>query len=105
MGWFSRIFGRKEKTEDDSISPQDDLSYEKEEEMLDWLAEKIVEYKMQMPATFFLETYRPVSTIMSDLFLISGFPLMLEVFNVRSYEWTALFRKKENIKRLLEKIE
>jgi hypothetical protein len=105
MGRFSNFFKKRGKKEDASISPQDDLSNEKEEEMLNWLAEKIIEYKMQMPATFFLETYRPVSTIMSDLFLLSGFPLMLEVFNVHSYEWTALFRKKENIKRLLEKIE
>lgn len=105
MGWFSKFFKKKEKKEDSSISPQDDLSSEKEEEKLDWLAEKIIDYKMQMPATFFLESYRPVSTVMSDLFLLSGFPLMLEVFNVPGYEWAALFRKKENIKRLLKKIE
>ena len=73
MGWFSKFFKKKEKKEDSSISPQDDLSYEKEEEMLKSLAEAIKIYKMQMPARFFLETYRPVSTIMSDLFLLSGF--------------------------------
>jgi len=105
MGWFSNFFKKKEGKKDSSIGPQEDLSYEKEEEMLNSLAENIKIYKMQMPARFFLETYRPVSTIMSDLFLLSGFPLMLEVFNIHSYEWTALFRKKENIERLLQKIE
>ena len=111
MGWLSRIFKRKkekgegESNEVSTMGPHEDLPPEKEDQMLNSLAQKIIDYKMEVPAIFFFETYKPVSTIMSDFAMLSGFPLMLEVVGIQGFEWTAFFRKKSNVERLLKKIE
>jgi len=81
------------------------LSHERQHEMLDSLVRKIVDLRLEVPAMFFLETYKPVSTIASDLALASGIPLVLELFGVSGYEWTTFFGKRENVDQLVKRIE
>lgn len=113
MGWLSRLFHRKiaksDERKEDKDSPRDspykDLSPEREAEMIEWLTEKILAFKMEIPATFLFYIYKPISTVLSDLAMISGYPVIFEFFNIKGFEWTSFFRKKGNIEDLLKKIE
>jgi hypothetical protein len=113
MEWFLRLFHRKtskndEKKEDKNStisSPYKDLSPEREAEMIEWLTEKILSFKMEIPATFIFQIYKPISTVLSDLAMISGYPVILEFFNIKGFEWTSFFRKKGNIENLLKKLD
>lgn len=71
--------------------------------MIDWLANSINKHELQGPAILFLESISPVSVIGSQLSKIFIAPF-LEVFGVNGYDWASLFRKRENISRLLKKI-
>jgi hypothetical protein len=114
MEWLSRLFRKKTVRNNDDqqgnkestiSSPYKDLSPEREKEMIEWVTEKIHAFKMEVPATFLFQIYKPISTILSDLAMISGYPVILEFFNIKGFEWTSFFRKKGNIDALLNKLE
>lgn len=80
------------------------LSLEREVQLLDSIAKIIVKYDLGMPANLLLEIICPLSYIGSTLFLLPSAPF-LELFGIPGYEYTELFRKRDNIKRLIRKIE
>ena len=85
--------------------PQEELSRERQEEMFEFLARKIVDFRVEAPATFFLGPHKPVSTILSYFALLSGIPLMMEIFHILGYEWTTFFGRKENTEQLMKRTE
>jgi hypothetical protein len=80
----------------------DDLPPEEEDELIEKLAQNIVKRKMGLMAQLTLETISPISKLGADLGMTLLGPY-LEFFGVEKV--TALFRKRENMNRLLERID
>ena len=80
----------------------DDLPSEKEEELINKIAEFVVEHKMDLIAEMLLETGGPITSIFAS-FGLNLFGPYLEFFGADTY--TALFRRRENIQRLIDAIE
>jgi len=80
----------------------DDLPSEKEELLINKIAEFVVEHKMDLIAEILLETGGPISSIFAS-FGLNLFGPYLEFFGADTY--TALFRRRENIQRLIDAIE
>jgi len=80
----------------------DDLPLEKEEELISKIAEFVVEHKMGLIADMLLETGGPMASIFAS-FGLNLFGPYLEFFGADTY--TALFRRRENIQRLIDAIE
>jgi len=79
----------------------DDLPSEKEEELINKIAEFVVEHKMDLIAEMLLETGGPITSIFAS-FGLNLFGPYLEFFGADTY--TALFRRRENIQRLIDEI-
>ena len=77
---------------------------EKEEELINKLTDTISKYDMELPAMLLLAPFAPLSTVLTQIYLITFVPF-LEVLGIKGYEYAALFNKKENVKRLLNKLE
>ena len=80
----------------------DDLPPEEEDELIEKLAQNIVKRKMGLMAQLTLETISPISKLGADLGMTLLGPY-LEFFGVEKV--TALFRKRENMNRLLDRID
>lgn len=80
------------------------LTVERKEEMIEGLAKKIIDKGLVTPAIIFLESVKPVARVGSYTFLLFSAPL-LEVVGVSGYEYTSLFKDRENIESLMRKIE
>jgi len=79
----------------------EDLPPEKEEELLEKMATFIVNHGLEIFAELVFGTVEPVGRMGAHLGLTLFGPYF-EVFNAATY--TAVFRKRGNIKRLLERI-
>jgi hypothetical protein len=78
---------------------------EKQAELLDKLAKKVVEYRMTVPAIMFLETVKPLSYIGSQTMVFFE-PMVKAVFNVAEYdEIRILMEDRRNVEELLVRIE
>ena len=80
----------------------DDLPPEEEDELIEKLAQNIVKRRMGLMAQLTLETISPISKLGADLGMTLLGPY-LEFFGVEKV--TALFRKRENTTRLLDRID
>lgn len=81
-----------------------ELTPEKEDEMIENIAKNISQRKLKLPALLFLEPYEPISTIVGETFLVWISPF-LELVGIAGYEYSLFLRKKENIRKIREKIE
>ena len=78
---------------------------EKQAELLDKLAKKVIEYRMTVPAIMFLETVKPLSYIGSQTMVFFE-PMVKAVFNVAEYdEIRILMEDRRNVEELLVRIE
>ena len=78
---------------------------EKQTELLDKLAKKVIEYRMTVPAIMFLETVKPLSYIGSQTMVFFE-PMVKAVFNVAEYdEIRILMEDRRNVEELLGRIE
>ncbi len=104
MGFFSKLGDKLKKY---LVIPQspDDISPEKAEKMLDFLAKEIVKRRLETPAILFIETYKPLGVIGSSLgqFFMSPFTDFLSAEKLSEY--LVLFETRGNIEKLLQKIE
>jgi hypothetical protein len=80
----------------------DDLPPDEEDELIEKLAQNIIKRKMGLLAQLALETISPISKLGADLGMTLLGPY-LEFFGVEKV--TALFRKRENMTRLLDRID
>lgn len=80
----------------------DDLPLEKEDELINKIAEFVVERKVDLVAEMLLEAGGPITHIFAS-FGLNLFGPFLEFFGADTY--TALFRRRENIQRLMDAIE
>ncbi len=78
---------------------------ERQAELLDKLARKVVDYRMTVPAIMFLETVKPLSYIGSQTMVFFE-PMVKAVFNVAEYdEIRILMEDRRNVEELLVRIE
>ncbi len=78
---------------------------ERQAELLDKLARKVVDYRMTVPAIMFLETVKPLSYIGSQTMVFFE-PMVKAVFNVAEYdEIRILMEDRRNVEELLTRIE
>ena len=77
----------------------------RQEEILERLAAKVVEWKMSVPAILFLESVKPLNYVGSQV-LVFFSPIVNGLFTVRDYdEFVALMEERGSIERLLKRIE
>jgi hypothetical protein len=81
-----------------------ELAPETEERMLCGLADTVVRYGLETPATFFLETMKPLAVYTSAFTLTIGAPV-LELFGVDGYKYASLFQKRDSVEKLMKRIE
>jgi len=111
MGYM-KFLGKKAKNNDDKekeskfkISiPTFEITQEREEEILEYIADKIEKFGLDVPALLFLIPLEPLSPVFSQLGLLPFAPF-LEAFNIRGFDYVSFFSKTENVNRLIRKIE
>jgi hypothetical protein len=111
MGYM-KFWGKKAESNDDKekeskfkISiPTFEITQEREEEILEYIADKIEKFGLDVPALLFLIPLEPLSPVFSQLGLLPFAPF-LEAFNIRGFDYVSFFSKTENVNRLIKKIE
>ncbi len=88
-----------------AITWNDELSDERRDELIDKLAGKVVKHGMATPAILFLEMHKPFAFLASQsVILASGFLApFVGIQNVQDY--SMLIESRENIGRLITRIE
>ncbi|MEW5701329.1 MAG: hypothetical protein AB1792_03775 [Candidatus Zixiibacteriota bacterium] len=78
---------------------------EQEAAILARLASKVVEWKMTVPAILFLESVKPLNYIGAQAMVFFE-PFVQTLFNFKDYDtFREMMEKRENVERLLQKIE
>ena len=76
-----------------------------EERVLNKLAERVVRWKMSVPAIIFLESVKPLNYIGSQT-LVFFEPMVQSLFNFKDYDtFRRAMERRDNVERLLQKIE
>ena len=91
------------KSSDKPFMPWSEIPKEKESELIDEIARQVVNYGFQDLSVLLLEVVRPMSFVGSRLGLNYMAPF-LEFFGIKGAEYTILFEKEENVKRLIRRI-
>jgi hypothetical protein len=81
-----------------------DLTEEEERKLINSIAKLVVDKGLEAPAIMFLEVTRPLSFIASQLAIVALGPLEW-LFELQGPKYTGLFMKKENVGRIIERIE
>ncbi len=81
-----------------------ELTEEEEKKLIDNIAKLVVDKGLEAPAIMFLETTRPLSFVASQLAIVALGPLQW-LFELEGSKYTGLFMKKENVSRIIERIE
>lgn len=86
-----------------------DISLEKQEKLLDGIAQKVVKMGFVTPVIMFLEMNKPVNFLGSQLMLFLeplADPMMRMMFNYQDYHaLTMMLEKRGNVEKLIRKIE
>ena len=111
-------FRRKEKKTEDEKKDDDTfivgtrdflalptmLTPEKEEEMINRVVSGVRKMGMETPAVVFFEMVKPVSYIGSQLGYYFAAPFAVAI-GLLGFDWANLLSKRENIERILKKLE
>jgi len=81
-----------------------DLTEEEEKKLIDNISKLVVDKGLEAPAIMFLEATRPFSFIASQFAIMALGPLQW-LFELEGPKYTGLFMKKENVGRIIERIE
>ncbi len=77
----------------------------KQDEILNKIAFKVVQWRMTVPAILFLESVKPLNYVGSQM-LVFFEPFVQAFFTVRDYnEFVRMMEERENVERLLQRIE
>ena len=83
----------------------EDISEERQTELLEKLSRRLVKMKLGIPAIFLLELHKPLNFIGSQIMIILE-PFVQAIFNFSDYRTFALMmEKRENVERLIQAIE
>jgi len=81
-----------------------ELTGEEEEKLIGNIAKTVVDWGLEAPAIMFLETTKPLSFVASQLAIVALGPLQW-MFDLQGSKYTGLFMKKENVSRIIQRIE
>lgn len=81
-----------------------DLTEEEEQKLINNIAKIVVDKGLEAPAIMFLETTRPLSFVASQLAIVALGPFQW-LFGLEGPKYTSLFMKKENVSRILDRID
>jgi hypothetical protein len=84
--------------------PTLELTPEKENEMIERLVEKISKYDLELPTIFLGSGFHSTSTVLSQMVLLPMTPY-LAAFGINGEDYVALFSNKENVRRLMERLD
>jgi hypothetical protein len=84
--------------------PTLDISEEREEEIIELVANRIVDNKLEAAAMLFLIPLRPISPIVSQLTLLPFAPL-LEAFDIPGFDYVSFMKSSDNVNQLVKRIE
>jgi len=108
-GKLSRIFaGNKSIKNDYSMDvPSLELSSEKKEEIIEKITLKVKQYGLKTPAILFLRSFKPASVYGAQLApsMLGPFFMLFEMFDIEAYNYNAIFMSRENVDKLLKRIE
>lgn len=83
----------------------EDLTDQEEEALIDKAAEQIVKRRMEVPAVLFLEMHKPLSFVASQAAVVFA-PFIVPLMGYENAQnYTRLFQKRENVERLIRRIE
>jgi hypothetical protein len=78
---------------------------EREAAIMEKIANKVVEWKMTVPAILFLESVKPLNYIGAQAMVFFE-PFVQSLFNIAEYDtFREMMERRENVERLLQKIE
>ncbi len=98
---FRNLFNPGEVTNLDKRPPLT----EREKEVMNKLAAKVVEWRMTVPAIMFLESVKPLNFIGAQAMIFFE-PFVQTLFDIRDYDtFREMMERRENVERLLLKIE
>ena len=81
-----------------------ELTAEEEERLIGNIAKTVVDYGLEAPAIMFFEVCRPLSFIGAQLAIVALGPLQ-RLLQDEGRKYTGLFMKKENVSKIIERIE
>jgi len=81
-----------------------DLTDEEEKKLIENISRVVVDKGLEAPAIMFLEATRPFSFIASQFAIMALGPLQW-LFELEGPKYTGLFMKKENVGRIIDRIE
>ena len=84
--------------------PTLEISEEREEEIVEALANRIVDNRLEAAALLFLIPFRPISPIASQLTLLPFAPL-LEAFDIPGFDYISFLKSSDNVNLLVKTIE
>ncbi len=81
-----------------------ELTSEEEEKLINNIAKVVVEKGLEAPAIMFLEVTKPLSFVASQFAILAMGPLQW-LFELEGPKYTGLFMKRENVGKIIERIE
>lgn len=84
--------------------PSSELSPEREEEIINKIAKVVSRWDMETPASMMGSMFVPTSSIISQIYVMPSV-LYLDLVGIDGFEVAAFLNKKDNLKRLVAKIQ
>jgi len=84
--------------------PDLEISEDRTEEIVEILADRIVDNRLEAAAMLFLIPLRPISPIVSQLTLLPFAPL-LEAFDIPGFDYISFLNESDNVQELVKRIE
>jgi hypothetical protein len=84
--------------------PTLDISEERGEEIVELIANRIVDNRLEAAAMLFLIPLRPISPIVSQLTLLPFAPL-LEAFDIPGFDYVSFLNESDNVQELVKRVE
>jgi hypothetical protein len=84
--------------------PTLEITPERETELIDKIAATISKHNLEIPTIFLGSGFQSTSTVLSQMLLLPMTPY-LEAFGISGYDYVALFSNKDNVRRLMEKLD
>ncbi len=98
------LFRRAAQTDPEEYD-EDQLTPEERDKLVDELAQKIVDRRMETPAIMFLEMHKPVTFLASQSILVAS-PFLVPLFGAEGVQrYAKLFSSVDNVELLIERIE
>lgn len=84
-----------------------ELSPEKEDKIIESIVDKARKYKLKQAALLFFRSYKPMSVYGAQVApaIFGPYFFLMDLFDVDGFNYNAFFMKRENLDRLVEKLE